>query len=200
MKIIIFDTETTGFPNKGPLSGQPYVVQFASITLAYDSDKNTFTEIDRKNLFIKPDIPIPKEVSKIHGIYDKDVEDKPKIQEQIDIILEVFQNADIAIAHNLDFDKKMIEIQLLRTGKPKNFLPEQVFDSMHVATNLCKIPNARGGYKYPKLEELYKFLFKKSFPCAHNAIYDVEATVHVVGKLIEKKVIVPQKSEYETLF
>jgi hypothetical protein len=39
---------------------------------------------------------------------------------------------------------------------------------------LCKIPHPKYGYKQPKLEELYKFLFKNSFEGAHNSKFDTQ--------------------------
>ena len=194
MKIIVFDTETTGFPlSEVSLEEQPYIVQFASITLGYDPEKSIMEEVQRIDQLIKPNCNIPLEVSKIHGIYDKDVADKPSMQECIHEIRDVFHKADVAVAHNLEFDQKLLNIELERLGLPKQFLPKQIFDTMKLSTDMCKIPNKRGGHKYPKLEEVYMFLFGKNFSGAHNAIYDVEATVHVLGKLIEKDIITPKE-------
>ena len=45
---------------------------------------------------------------------------------------------------------------------------------MKSTTNLCNI-QGKYGPKWPKLEELYNYLFNKNFQGAHRAINDVKA-------------------------
>ena len=83
MKICVFDTETTGFPvREWTLEQQPYIVQFAAIVGEIDENKN-YRELERYNFLIKPRIPIPFSSSQVHGIYDKDVENAPYIEEKM---------------------------------------------------------------------------------------------------------------------
>ena len=74
MKVMVFDTETTGLPNGKDkrLEAQPHIVQFAWIVVEMNEDDWSYTELARINKFIKPPIPIPYESSKVHGIYDVD--------------------------------------------------------------------------------------------------------------------------------
>ena len=83
MKILVFDTETTGFINKKEfdLAKQPYIIQFAGILGELENGK--YREIERKNIFIKPPISIPYGASQVHHIYDIDVKDAPEISTQI---------------------------------------------------------------------------------------------------------------------
>ena len=55
MKILVFDTETTGFINKKEfnLEKQPHIVQFAGIIGEIDQAGN-YKEIERINEFINP--------------------------------------------------------------------------------------------------------------------------------------------------
>ena len=54
MKVLVFDTETTGFINKKEIDikKQPYIVQFAGILGEFRD--NTYTELERRNIFINP--------------------------------------------------------------------------------------------------------------------------------------------------
>ncbi len=95
MKICVFDTETTGFPVRdGALDQQPYIVQFAAIVGELDGDKN-YRELERHDILIKPRIPIPFSSSQVHGIYDKDVENAPYIEEKIGEILRILNSVDV---------------------------------------------------------------------------------------------------------
>lgn len=70
---------------------------------------------------------------------------------------------------------------------------------MRAGTNECKLPatesmkNFKGlkdKYKSPKLEELYKHLFNKSFGGAHDAMEDVLATLECLKELVKRGVII----------
>jgi formylglycine-generating enzyme required for sulfatase activity len=53
---------------------------------------------------------------------------------------------------------------------------KQSFCTMLLSTNYCRIPGYYG-YKYPKLQELYRKLFGVTFDGVHNSFTDVNATV-----------------------
>jgi len=88
VKILVFDTETTWFLNKKDLSldAQPYIIQFAGIL--WELENGVYTEIERKNILIKPPISIPYWASQVHHIYDIDVRDAPVMSEVIDEIMD----------------------------------------------------------------------------------------------------------------
>ena len=58
-------------------------------------------------------------------------------------------------------------------------------------TNICKIKNPRGGYKWPKLEELFGYLFYNrtdiSIDGAHDAMNDVLITAKCYIELKRRK-------------
>lgn len=187
MKIIVFDTETTGFPTPGqPLEKQPYLCQFAAIILEYNPQNKTIIELSRTDLLIKPPIAIPAESTNVHGITDSMVANQKNFVEQAAIILSLFKQSDIAIAHNLIFDQQLIEFELERAGLDKTFLPAQIYDSMKETKALCKLPGRNGNYKLPRLMELHQFLVGQPFQEAHNAMKDVEALARCVKVLLEQ--------------
>jgi DNA polymerase III epsilon subunit-like protein len=106
-------------------------------------------------------------------------------KEASELIVKDLNQTRIVIGHNVkQFDlvkiKKMIsEFDL----EIKNSLI--IHDTMLESTDIVKIKRYRG-YKYPKLIELYKFLFNKEFDNQHNAIDDVNATFECYKKLCEE--------------
>jgi|GEM_PF-645199 len=191
MKITIFDTETTGLPLRGKaLREQPYVIQFASQTYEYNPQTHRFVEISRFNQMIKPLAPISADSIRITGITEAMVANMPTFAEMADQILAVFQNSDIAIAHNLSFDREILSNEFERLGLPRYFLPATTYDSMEGTRDLCKLPG-KTGYKAPRLMELHQFLLNESFPEAHNAEKDVTALANCVQVLLEKGIYRP---------
>ena len=60
MRIIVFDTETTGLPSsKFTLDEQPYVIQFAAVVYEYNIGSKVLEEVEQINWYIKPKIEIP---------------------------------------------------------------------------------------------------------------------------------------------
>ncbi|MBD3328238.1 hypothetical protein GF340_02945 [Candidatus Peregrinibacteria bacterium] len=201
MKVLVFDTETTGIPipNKG-LEEQPYICQFAGVIYEISLNEKKLTELKRMDLLIKPPVLIPRECRFIHGITDEMVANEPVFNEVSSNILDLFHEADIAAAHNIEFDVAMLRNELARLGKNTLFLPDQTFDTMKETKEVCNIPGRSGGLKSPTLSELYKCLFGKQFDGAHNALNDVLATGECLDFLLKKGIFVPIESNQESLF
>ena len=200
MKLFVFDTETTGFVEReGPLEVQPYIVQFSGILLELQLDK-TLKEIDRIDAFVKPPISIPFGASQVHGIYDKDVADKQTVAEQMDTFLSYLNRADMVVGHNIEYDESVINYEIQRLGRRGDYHPQKTLCTMKSTVDFCAIPGRGIGFKFPKLNELYKKLFGEYFEGAHSAIYDVEATVRALEKLLQMEVIQVQENTVMRLF
>jgi DNA polymerase III epsilon subunit-like protein len=174
---LFFDTETTGLPKKynapaDDFDNWPRLVQVAWILFDEEGE-----EITSSSYIIKPDgFVIPKESSLIHGITHKRA-----IKEGCDLVnvLSEFESlveqADYLIAHNIDFDEKIMGSELLRSGNLNCFNNKNKFCTMRASTNYCAI-SSQYGYKWPKLEELHYKLFATNFEEAHNALVDIQIT------------------------
>lgn len=200
MKILVFDTETTGFLNKKDprLEAQPYIIQFAGILWEIDED-GTYSEISRKDIKIKPPIPIPYDSSQVHHIYDIDVQDAQSMKEELDDIMDFLSQADTIIGHNIEYDEDMLHIELRREEKQYLYKPEQVICTMKTTVDFCALQWKWERFKYPKLWELYKKLFGEYFIGAHDAMVDVEATLKCFLELQKKWVIELQKNEEQVM-
>ena len=173
---LFFDTETTGLPKnyKAPasdLKNWPRLVQVA--WLVADKEGN---EIKSAEYIIKPDgFTIPAEAAKIHGITHElatssGVDLKPVLEE----IVKDISSAEVLIAHNVQFDEKILGAELLRMGQPNHIEGKPRKCTMHSSTDFCRIPGPYGN-KWPKLQELYTKLFRETFDNAHSALADVRA-------------------------
>lgn len=160
MKAFVFDTETTGFTVRdGRLDQQPHIIQFAGI-LGEISQENGFVEIDRINVLIKPLIPIPFASSQVNGIYDRHVVDKEPLSHHIDEIMDFINvRTDIAVAHNIEYDRDVISYELERLGRAGDFHPKQSLCTMRSSTDYCELQGRGLSFKPPRLNELYKHLF-----------------------------------------
>jgi len=199
VKILVFDTETTGFINKkeSDLAKQPYIIQFAGILGELENGK--YREIERKNIFIKPPISIPYGASQVHHIYDIDVKNASFIEDVIEDIIWNINWPDIIIWHNIEYDEDMIKLELKRLNMEYKYKPKQKVCTMKSTVDFCKIEWNWNRFKYPKLWELHKILFWEYFIWAHDAMVDVEATLRCFVELLNKKIIKIEKSKDEVM-
>lgn len=199
MKVIVFDTETTGIPSKSlALEWQPYICQFAAVV--YELLDGVLREVSRMDELIRPPVAIEYEAVRVHGITNAMVAEAPPFSEVADRILELFAGCDVAVAHNLAFDEEVLRCELLRLGRSGDFLPEQRFDTMKETRDLCQLPGRHEGFKSPKLGELYRFLFGRDFEGAHNALVDVLATGECLAELLARGLFKPEEGGQGKLF
>jgi DNA polymerase III epsilon subunit-like protein len=114
----------------GTLDQQPYIVQFAAIIGEYSPETKEYHELERYDVLIKPRISIPFGASQVHGIYDKDVEDKPYIEAEIDTIIKILNGADAVAGHNVSYDEEVLGYELERLGRTGEYTPSQVLCTM----------------------------------------------------------------------
>lgn len=84
--------------------------------------------VDTRGWLVDPECPIPEEASKVHGIFDADVQGKPKFAEILPELLEFVRDA-VPLAYNAEFDRGFLHAELARVGSappepPPMFQPE----------------------------------------------------------------------------
>lgn len=190
-----FDCETTGLPidrnaDVKDFNNWPFPVQIAWLVM--DSD---FGVIESKSYILKQPTVIPQRASDIHGITTEKMNAEgvdPKVV--YSEFIAAINGSTVSIAHNTDFDVPILRCDLLRNGYTKKvFVMKNLFCTMKNSTNLCLIPNSWGSYKWPRLEELYGFLFFNNtniqIEGAHDALNDVIITAKCYQELFRKKYI-----------
>lgn len=172
MSAVVFDWETTGLPlhAKAPLSKQPKGIEFGAVRLRPDG------KIERElSLLINPQEPLEAVITKITGLTDAELADKPTIAEVMPQIREIFHGADMAIAHNLSFDKAILFWELERLGITDFPWPRQ---------QMCTVEEHVAYWgRRPKMKELYLQTFDRPLAQKHRALDDAKALAEIVVAL-----------------
>jgi len=181
-QVLFFDTETTGFVRKTLPFNDPQQARVCQLAaMLCDAEGN---ELNRMNMIIKPDgWSIPSRVAEIHGITtDRAEREGVPVKQALTKFGEMANVATVYVAHNFRFDNDMMNIE---SFNEPSFVwrPTVEYCTMLTATPICQIPAARGGYKWPKLMEIYKHLFKEEFSGAHDAFADMLAMKRVYFEL-----------------
>lgn len=166
MKTIVLDLETTGLlkPFGTDLFLQPHIIEIAALQL----NKNDKI-IKEAVTLIKPPISIPYHITKLTGIDDEMVKNKPSFVEIYKEFTNFFIGCETLVAHGISFDEGVLIIELQRIGKeyyfpyaPKKFCT--IEQSMHLKGRRLKN------------SELYEIITGRQIKEAHRAINDVRAT------------------------
>lgn len=190
MKVLVFDTETTGLPkrtagkkNPSPYdtTAWPYIIQLSYIL--YDTEKHTIL-IDHDHIIkIPAHCELTERSVELHGITrDKSQQDGIDIKDAIELFNICLREADMIVAHNISFDKQMMLVECIRYRAPYLFKfkkADQFFCTMKKSVDLCKIPVVCKVsqeilyYKYPRLSELHIKLFNTTPQNTHNSFVDI---------------------------
>lgn len=157
--ICVFDLETTGTQ-----VSQDRIVEICIHRVNPDGSEQT------KTWRVNPGVPIPPETSAIHGIYQKDIEDKPSFRELAPEIDAFIDGCDLAGYNSNRFDIPMLAEEMLRNGRPFDMSKRRAVD----------VQNIFHKQEQRTLVAAYKFYCDKELVNAHSAEADVLATWEVL--------------------
>lgn len=191
---LIFDTETTGFAkfnNPWEHPDQPHIVQIAAKLIEDGKIYAAFQVI------VTGDVPSSEgafNTHKITGELRAKVGVSPGDAARTFAML--LERADRLVAHNMKFDLILVGALFHRCGFETKRLKEiPKFCTMLVLTPIMKLPGARGGYKWPKLEEAYvKYIDASGIKGAHDAMVDVIACEKIF-EVCKEMDLVPEGGE-----
>lgn len=161
--LAIFDLEATGLNVT-----HDRIVEIAVVKIAPDG---TTTNFNRR---VNPGVPIPKEVSEIHGIYDEDVKDAPTFKDILPELEAFLENCDFAGYNSNKFDLPMLAEELLRAESNFDLSTRKHIDVQNIFHKM----------EQRTLVAAYKFYCQKELNNAHNALADAEATWEVLDAQI----------------
>ena len=182
MIALTFDTETTGLPIGRPDTNEthlwPHVVQLSYCL--YDTDANKLIATVNQIVRIADDIELPQEAVDVHGITrERSKAEGVHIKHALHKFRKYAAMADCLVAHNLQFDFKMLTVESLRWGVESTFRPQMPqYCTMNKGRDTCAITriskfNGKEYYKMPTLTELHHKLFGTDPKGVHDAMVDV---------------------------
>ena len=173
-----FDTETTGLPSKRHASYKDLEAyeQCRILSIGWYLLDPLFHKIEKRYFVVKPDFDeccCHPRAEEVHGIsFDNACMKGVKFDVVLDALQSALCQCEFIVGHNVAFDIHVLKHELWRRQR-HTFLDvirdKKVFCTMKFACMKFGWP------KYPKLVDLYQFLFQEDFEHAHHALADVRA-------------------------
>jgi len=163
--LIFFDLETTGLN-----IGTDRIVEICMYKVMPDGSTILKHEI------INPTIPIPPFVSKIHGIWDKDVVGKPTFADLVHQFNQFIENCDLAGFNSNKFDVPLLAEEFLRAGVDFDLKNRRLIDVQNIFHKM----------EPRNLGAAYRFYCNKNLTDAHTAEADTMATYEIFVNQIER--------------
>ncbi|MBN1269055.1 MAG: 3'-5' exonuclease, partial [Kiritimatiellae bacterium] len=165
--LAVFDIESTGVNRR-----KDRIIDLAIVTLLPDGSQSTFT------FRVNPEMPIPAQATKVHGITDADVKDCPTFKQVAADVAACLEGCDLAGYNILGFDIPLLEEEFRRAEVPFNMDGRRVVDAQRIFHQ-----------NEPRdLTAALKFYCGEMHLGAHGALEDVLATVRVLdGELARYK-------------
>lgn len=182
MRILFMDTETTGmilFKEPSDHPDQPHVVDLSCELW----DASAQEMVERYDAIVNIGVPIPPEMTDIHGITDEMAASGEAPADVLERFLELTKRADILVGHNVSFDIRMMRIMAARVTGEKWEPMQPSFCTMRKSTNIVKAikPSATrpDDWKWPTLTEAVRHFFDEDHGDAHRAAPDCAAARRV---------------------
>jgi DNA polymerase III epsilon subunit-like protein len=212
MKVIVFDTETSGLPSTTNI---PTIVQFSYVKFDMDSGKIE-KEVDR--IIKQPNgFVVPQESINIHRVTNEMCAEKGvDILDVLNEFLEDTEDCYRIIGHNVNFDMDRVASvynKMTHSRHPadvrkayerrlkylSNKMVPKLYCTMQRSIDFCNMvkTSAKGRTykKFPKLVELYEKLFNEKPQGLHNSLVDVYACLRCYLALVNNGVQSPHDAE-----
>ncbi len=157
--IVFIDLETTGIS-----VSNDRIVEISLLKITPDGKEQWITAR------INPEMPIPPQATKIHGIGDKDIADAPTFREVAKNLAIFLEGCDLAGYNSMKFDIPLLAEEFLRTDTDINFLKRKYVDVQVIFHKK----------EQRTLTAAYQFYCNKELKEAHSSKADTSATYEVL--------------------
>lgn len=172
--ISMIDVETTGL--------DPMVDRIVEIAIVVSSGG---VVTDRWSALVDPGVPIPQEVSAIHGITTEMVSGAPYFHEITGAIMALV-NGTLPAAYNAKFDRSFLSAEWLRLSESNVLVPDWLRAGIEWIDPLVVIRVAQRYEKSKKLKDVCDRM-GIALEGAHRATADCEASTSILHALGNKK-------------
>ena len=178
MKIVCFDTETTGLDVQ-----KDHIIQLSLVKLDVSEDSGWET-VDTKDWYILPetDFVIPAEAEAVHHISKEFLkENGVSLRSVYDELIEFTDGCDMLSYNGNNYDAQILYYNLKRIGKDFQFEGRTWYDALILerAHMEGKLDPATGERYHCNLTAAYTRYYGHPFEGAHNSLDDVHATIEV---------------------
>ena len=170
--LCVFDLETTGIN-----VSKDRIVEICVLKVNPDSSRES------KTWRVNPEMPIPKEASAVHGIYDEDIADCPTFREIAPKIMEMIAGTDLAGFNSNRFDVPLLAEEFLRVEIDFDLSKFKLVDAQVIFHKMER----------RNLTAAYEFYCGKNLENAHSAEADVLATFEVLDAQVGRYEEVPNE-------
>ncbi|MBO7196692.1 MAG: PolC-type DNA polymerase III [Clostridia bacterium] len=163
-EMVVFDIETTGLSNR-----TCKIIEIGAVKIKAGKI------IDKFDIFVDPECPIPEEITKLTSITDDDVKGAPKEREALEMFFN-FAGEKLLIAHNANFD-----IGFIRVAAERQEIP---FNNSYLDTlGLSRYVNPE--LKNHKLDTIVEYYNIGEFH-HHRASDDAEVLAHIFIEMLRR--------------
>ena len=163
--IAFFDLETTGIR-----VATDRIVEISILRQQVDGSVKIRTQR------INPEMPIPPEVTLVHGITDEDVKDCPKFREVAHDLVQFLDNCDLAGFNSNHFDIPLLVEEFLRADVDFELKGRRFVDVQNIFHRM----------EPRNLSAAYKFYCSKELENAHSAEADTVATYEILKAQLDR--------------
>lgn len=169
--LCFFDIEATG-----PNLSKDRIVEISIFKINPKNNKENNSVKESKTWRVNPEIPIPKEVTAIHGIKNEDIADAPIFKEVAPQILAMIKDSDLAGYNSNRFDIPILAEELLRNGFEFDISKHRIIDVQVIYHKM----------EPRTLSAAYQYYCGKNLDNAHSSKADAEATYEVLVAQLDK--------------
>ena len=163
--LAFFDLETTGINVT-----KDRIVEISILKVFPDNHSEGLTER------VNPEMPIPAKVSKIHGIFDEDIKDKPTFKELAHKIATFIEGCDLAGYNSNVFDVPLLAEEFIRANLDIDLKKRKMIDVQVIFHKM----------EQRTLGAAYKFFCDKTLENAHSAEADTLATYEILKSQLDR--------------